>query len=249
MKYKYISFFIIFFSLSCVQEGNIKVKTNIINKPVYSSKGFALIYKSMFYKNKLIKKKINNREFVILHSFLKPKSYVKIFNPRNGKNVVAMVKYKTEFSKIYNSVITKRIAETIDLDPNDPYVEIVEINQNIKFIAKKAKTFDEEKNVANTAPVDDINIKNISLNKEKIQLKKTNKYLIKIVNFYYLESAKSLKKKLISELNFTNINIEQVSTNNYRVFCGPFNSFDDIKQSYFAIINLGFEQLEIIKIN
>ena len=29
----------------------------------------------------------------------------------------------------------------------------------------------------------------------------------------------------------------------------PFNSFDDIKESYFAIINLGFEQLDIVKIN
>ena len=148
MKFKYIFFLILFFSLSCSQPNNIKINTDIKSKFIYSSKGFALIYEDNFYKKKIVKKKINNRDFVILHSYLKPKTYVKIFNPENGKNVVAKVKYRTQFSKIYNSVITKRIAEAIDLDLEDTYVEIISINQNIKFIAKKAKTYEEEKKVA-----------------------------------------------------------------------------------------------------
>ena len=256
MKFKYINLFLFFFVFACTNTNIKSIKDESLQKQFYSSKGFALVYSENIYKSKLVKKKINNRDFVILHSYLKPNTLVKIYNPINKKSVIATVKYKTEFSKLYNSVISKRIVEEIDLNLNDTYVEIIEVNKNNKFIAKKAKTFDEEKNVANTAPVEDINIKNISTNVENISTnvenilpKVSSKYLINVVDFYYLDSAKSLKKKLNIELNLNNINIKQISKNKFRVFCGPFNSFDDIKESYFAIINLGFEQLDIVKIN
>jgi hypothetical protein len=45
-------------------------------------------------------------------------------------------------------VITTRIANELSIDLDEPYVDLVLISQNSTFIAKKAKTFDEEKNVA-----------------------------------------------------------------------------------------------------
>jgi hypothetical protein len=42
-----------------------------------------------------------------------------------------------------------RIADEINLDKEEPYVEILEILENSVFVAKKAKTFEEEKKVAN----------------------------------------------------------------------------------------------------
>ena len=70
-----------------------------------------------------------------------------------------------------------------------------------------------------------------------------------MVDFYYLESANTFKSKLQKDLNLSNINIKEVSPNKFRVFCGPFNSLNDIKDTYLSISNLGFEQLDIIKIN
>ena len=193
---------------------------------------------------------MDNREFVILHSFLKPKTFVKIYNPINSKTVIAKVKYKTNYPVIYNSVITKRIAEELELNYEEPYVEIIEIKKNDTFIAKKAKTFDEEKNVANKAPVTDIDINVISSEPEKtkVQIKK-NKYIINIGEYYYLDSAKIVKNRIINEANLSNIKIKKLSENKFRVYAGTYSLFDAMKDTYFAISKLGFEQLDVILIN
>ena len=67
----------------------------------------------------------------------------------------------------FNSVISKRIKDELELDEAEPYIEIKEITQESSFIAKKAKTYDEEKNVADKAPVDDVKINELGEFKKK----------------------------------------------------------------------------------
>ena len=128
-------------------------------------------------KEKKISKKIDNRSLLIFHKNLKKNSFVKITNPVNQKTVIAeVISNKVKFSDFYNSVITLRIAEELSLDLNEPYIELVLISQNSTFIAKKAKTFNEEKKVAEKAPVDGIKIDNLgSIKSKKKKLK--NKFL------------------------------------------------------------------------
>ncbi len=65
------------------------------------------------------------------------------------------------------------------LDPKEPYVDLVLISQNSTFIAKKAKTFNEEKNVAEKAPVDGIKIDNLGSDDiKKKTLSKKKKFQI-----------------------------------------------------------------------
>ena len=40
------------------------------------------------------------------------------------------------------------MADNLNLDINNPYVEVLTIKKNVKFIAKEASIFEEEKNVA-----------------------------------------------------------------------------------------------------
>ena len=248
MKFKY--FFLIFFLFSCVEDVKLINRNNIQVKKTFISKGFTLIYNDNLIKNKTIKKRIDGREYVILHSFLERNTYVKIFNPINSKTVIAKVKYKTNYPIIYNSVITNRIAEELELNYEDPYVEIIEIRKNDTFIAKKAKTFDEEKNVANKAPVTDININVISIDPENTEISpKKNKYIINIGEYYYLDSAKIVKNRLIKEANLTNVKIKKISKNKFRVYVGSYFLFNAMKDPYFAISKLGFEHLDVIKIN
>ena len=76
----------------------------------------------------------------------------------NGKTIIAeVISNNVVFSDFYNSVITQRIVEELSLNLKEPYIDLVLISQNSTFIAKKAKTFAEEKNVAEKAPVDGIN--------------------------------------------------------------------------------------------
>lgn len=252
MKFKY--FFLIFFLFSCVEDVKLINRNNIQVKKTFISKGFTLIYNDNLIKNKTIKKKIDGREYVILHSFLERNTFVKIFNPINSKTVIAKVKYKTNYPIIYNSVITSRIAEDLELNYEDPYVEIIEIRKNDTFISKKAKTFEEEKNVANKAPVTDINI-NVISNVISIDLENTvispkkNEYIINIGEYYYLDSAKIVKNKIINEASLTNVKIKKISKNKFRVYVGSYSLFNAMKDPYFAISKLGFEHLNVIKIN
>ena len=248
MKFKY--FFLIFFLYSCVEDVKLINKNNIQVKKTFISKGFSLIYNDNLIKTKTIKKRIDSREYVILHSFLERNTYVKIFNPINSKTVIAKVKYKTNYPIIYNSVITNRIAEELELNYEDPYVEISEIRKNNTFISKKAKTFEEEKNVANKAPVTDININVISIDPENTDIRpKENEYIINIGEYYYLDSAKVVKNRLINEANLTNVKIKKISKNKFRVYVGSYFLFNAMKDPYFAISKLGFEHLDVIKIN
>ena len=248
MKFKY--FFLIFFLFSCVEDVKLINRNNIQVKKTFISKGFTLIYNDNLIKKKTIKKRINDREYVILHSFLERNTYVKILNPINSKTVIAKVKYKTNYPIIYNSVITNRIAEELELNYEDPYVEIIEIRKNSTFISKKAKTFEEEKNVANKAPVTDININVISIDPENTDIRpKENEYIINIEEYYYLDSAKVVKNRLINEANLTNVKIKKISKNKFRVYVGSYSFFSAMKGPYFAISKLGFKHLDVIKIN
>ena len=151
--------------LSCDQTTiNQSKKLDIKFDEKYKNSGFSLIY-----NDELKVKKIDQRSLTIFHKNLKRKSNVKITNPLNGKSLIAEVKSnRVKFSPFYNSIITQRIAEELELDLNEPYIDIVLISKNSTYIAKKTKTFEEEKTVAEKAPIDGIKISDLnSSNKTK----------------------------------------------------------------------------------
>ena len=180
MNYKILLILFSFFLISCVQIPNELNKNEIKLEKKYSNSGFALIYDESL--NKI--KKLDDRSLMIYHKSLKRKSTVKITNPKNDKSLIAEVKSNNQkFSDFYNSVISKRIAEDLDLDFNEPLLEIALVSRNSTFIAKKAKMFEEERSVAVKAPVDGILIND--LNKKKLIYKAE-----KLVNWdTFLKSA------------------------------------------------------------
>ena len=128
----------------------------------YSNKGFTLIYDEKLFKSKDLNRKMNDRSLLVFSNALKKETPVKITNLINGKYLIAKVGKKTRYPEFYNSVISKRIAEDLNLDVNQPYIELKTLDQNNSFIIGKAKTFDEEKKVANKAPVTSINVNDMS---------------------------------------------------------------------------------------
>jgi hypothetical protein len=251
MNYKSLLIILIIFLTSCEQNNFNKNNVNqeIITK--YKNSGFALVYKSSLKKEKKISKKIDNRSLIIFHKSLKKNSFVKITNPVNQKTVVAEVTSNdVNFSDFYNSVITSRIAEELSLNLNEPYINLVLISQNSTFVAKKAKTFNEEKKVAEKAPVDGIQIDNLGeINKQKKEtIKKENfSYSIKIADFYYKVSAKNMSERIINETNISNPLIKTISNTKYRVLIGPFNDIKKLEDSFNEIKSLDFENIEILK--
>ena len=203
----------------------------------------------MIYNESLDLKKLDNRSLKIFHKTLKKNSSVKLTNPLNNKSLIATVKTKDNFSNFYNSVISKRIAEILELDLNEPYIEITLISKNSTFVAKKSKTFEEEKEVAEKAPVDGILINDLNQKKvqnDKIKNKKFS-YSIKIADFYYKDSAKIMINRIKNEANLKKIKIIKLSETKYRVLLGPFNDINSLKESFEKMNSLYFENLEIIK--
>ena len=114
-------------------------KTIPLLKESFINKGFALVYSEELFDKKIVSKKLENRSMIIFQMNLKKDTYVKIKNISNNKVVVAQVGVNSKYPKFNNSVLSKRIADDLELDLNEPYIEIIEILENSSFIAKKSQ--------------------------------------------------------------------------------------------------------------
>ncbi len=240
---------ILLFLSNCTNVNLIKNKTNIILDNGYSNKGFALIYSEELYNEKIISKKINERSLIIFQKKLKTNTLVKITNLLNKKTLIATVERNYKYPIFNNSVLSPRVAKELDLDINEPYVEILEIIANSVFIAKKAKTYDEEKNVAIKAPVSNISINDLNVikkNKKKTSISKFN-YTIKIADFYFNDTALMMISRIEATNLITKPKVKKISDKKYRVYLGPFDNIKSLQKSYNDINILEFENIEIIK--
>ena len=199
------------------------------------------------YQNKVVNKKINNDKILLLHKSLKTNTTVRITNLKNSKSLDTKVYRKAKYPKIFNVLISEKIASILDLDFENPYVEIIELKKNKTYVAKEGNIFEEEKNVAEKAPVEDIQMNNISDTTKNTSVEeiKKEKFIIIITDFYYKDSALNLKKELSKKISLNNISIKKISNTKYRLLAGPFENFNALKTTYISLNNLGFEDLNI----
>ena len=248
MNFKYYLIIpIILFLSNCSNNVNLKKFTTVEN---FSNKGFTLVFEDKLYNDKIVDKKIDNRSYLIFQKNLRKNSSVKITNMLNNKTILAKVaSNKTNYPYFYNSVISQRIAEDLDLDLDEPYISISLISNNSSFIAKKTKTWEEEKEVAEKAPVDGIEINDLNKVKTKKKIIKSKKfsYSIKIADFYYEKSALEMIKRIKNETSIRKFKVLPLTKTNFRVILGPFNDINSLKNSYNKAAILDFENLEIIR--
>ncbi len=249
MNFKKLIICIIFFFHSCTTIELEKSKKNIILEK-FENKGFALIYNETLYKDKIISKSLNDRDVLIFQKNLKKGTRVKITNLLNNETIVAKVSSSANYPFFYNSVISKRIAKELNINEAEPYVLIESIAKNFTFVAKKSKMFDEEKNVAGKAPVEEISINDLS-NTNKIsnskRIEKKFIYFIKLADFYYVKSAQDLIQRIKNDTNVKNPKLKRISNTQFRVILGPYKNINSLKASFNDISILGFENIEIIK--
>ncbi len=250
MPYKIIKIFIFIFLVSCVSKPLDKEDISSKQKSFFLNKGFALVYNDDLYEKKIINSKIEERSLIIFQKNLKKDTSVKVTNLLNSNYIIAKVGKKVDYPFFYNSVLSKRISEELNLNQLEPYVEIKEIIPGESFVAKKAKTYEEEKNVADKAPVEEIEIKDLGSNsgnnKKKIKKSKFN-YIIKIADFYFVETAKKMESIITEETSIQDVNIDKISSTKFRVFLGPFDNINSLKKTFNAINVLEFDSIEIIK--
>ena len=242
---KIIIFYFLLILLSCAEHK--RDINNRVEKKHYVSTGFALIYDDEIYEQDILKTKLKNDEIMSLHSILKRNTLIRIVNPNNSKVIETKVSKKAAYPQIFNIVISKKIAEILELDSENPYVEVYELKKNKKFVAKASQTFDEEKNVALKVPVTEVEMDDLSKEKKLIDKKKikNNNFIILIADFYYIESAINLKNELIKQTKIKNFTIKEIKVNQFRLFAGPFKNFNSLNSTYISLNNLGFDELNI----
>lgn len=235
MKYRLI---LLFFLASCAN-----YSSDIERKSGYSASGFAYILKD-------IPKDLRDQNFLISHNKLRKGTKIRVTNPNNKMSLEVKIKEKIKYDKFFKVLISESVANNLELSLEFPFVEINEIKKNKSFVAKEAITDIEEKQIANKAPVDQIKINNISEKRTKLK-KEPKNYSILVAEFYTLNSAKFMKKKLSSILEDSNYNLIHISKknqNNYQLLMGPYNTIIKLKNDYIILTDSNFEDLDI-KIN
>ena len=242
MKYK-ISLLIILLT-SCTINS-----TKLENRSPFNSKGFALIFDENDYKNKVLNGKLDNTKFEISHRSLKPNTLIKIINPLTKDTITIKNSKNINYSDFYKILITRKVAENLKIDQNLPLIEILEIKKNKSFIAEKAKIFSEEKKISSNAPVESVQISNISKNKDFKKNKTKKIFFILLGSFYSKETAVFLKKRIAKEIpvyDTRKLKILKKRTNEVDVISGPYNTINLMKNDYTLLKKFGFEQLDII---
>jgi len=251
MNYKKFLIIIFLFINGC-ETYNIDTQENVpINKKNFINKGFAIVYNDDLYKKKIISKKLDSRSLIVFQKNLKKDTKVIVKNILNNKTIIVKVGVNAKYPIFNNSVLSDRISKEIDLDLNNPYIEIVEILETSSFVAKKTKTFEEEKQVANKAPIDDISVNNLNDNSKKIEkIENVNNnfnYLIKVADFYFKDTAFLMIKRIETETLIKNAQVKKLSNTQYRVFVGPFDNINSLQKVFNDINILQFENIEIIR--
>ena len=248
MNFKIIVIFLILLT-SCVNNTE-KQRSEIlsISNKFYNS-GFTLIYDDNLYFEKIINKKMDDRDLIIFQKNLKKGTSVKLFNPINNKSLIAQVGKNSIYPNFNNSVVSKRIASELELSLEEPYITIEEIIHNSAFITKKTKMFEEEKKVANKAPVDKISVNDLNQSSKKKTNTNSQKfnYFIKIADFYFIDSAKIMRNRIINESTIKNVYIRELSKNKFRVILGPYLDLKSLQKEYNKLEKFNFENIEIIK--
>ena len=222
--------------------------TTINQKKPYTAKGFAYIYNNLDFEKKMIKGRMNNDIMQISHQNLRTGTLIKIINVSNNKSIVLKNTKRVNYPDFYKVLITKPVAEKLEIDLNLPLIEIIEIKKNKSFVAKKAKIYKEEKKIPSKAPVASVEISNISKNKSKSSSTASDELFILIASFYSIDTAKFLKQRIIKEvkdLDTKKLKIKKINSKETQVILGPYNSVNLLKNDYIKLQNFGFEDLNV----
>ena len=220
-----------------------------VEKNYYFSKGFALVYNEDLYYQKVVNKKFSDEKYGAMHNLLKVNTSVKIINPSNSKFLDIKISKKANYPKIFNIVLSRSVAFALELDMENPYVEVFETKKNKTFVAKESNTFEEEKNVSKKVPVDEVKMDDLTKVeiKTKKKLDKKSNFILVVSDFYYEDSANNLMKELVKKTKINNISVKKINDKKYRLLAGPFKNFNALKTTYISLNKLGFENLNIYK--
>lgn len=204
--HKRILFIFFFFIISCSNKYQ-----------VYEKTGFAGVSKN----NKII-------------SFLQKDSLIKITNKNNKISKVYKVDEQLKSTESRIIYLPEIVYDEISLNREFPLVLVQSIRENKSFIAKKAKTFDEEKKINKKVKIETIEV--LKIDNEKVV---TKKIFLDFGPFYYKTYSETLFRLLSLNIKNKKLIYKDYAPKNHIISIGPLKNLTEYDNIYLKLGKIG----------
>ena len=204
--HKRILFIFFFFIISCSNKYQ-----------VYEKTGFAGVSKN----NKIV-------------SYLQKDSLIKITNKNNKISKVYKVDDQLKSTDSRIIYLPEIVYDEISLDREFPLVLVQSMRENKSFIAKKAKTFDEEKKINKKVKIETIEVLKID-NKKVV----TKKIFLDFGPFYYKTYSETLFRLLSLNIKNKKLIYKDYAPKNHIISIGPLKNLTEYDNIYLKLGKIG----------
>ena len=204
--HKRILFIFFFFIISCSNKYQ-----------VYEKTGFAGVSKN----NKII-------------SYLQKDSLIKITNKNNKISKVYKVDEQLKSTDSRIIYLPEIVYDEISLDREFPLVLVQSMRENKSFIAKKAKTFDEEKKINKKVKIETIEV--LKIDNEKVI---TKKIFLDFGPFYYKTYSETLFRLLSLNIKNKKLIFKDYAPKNHIISIGPLKNLTEYDNIYLKLGKIG----------
>ena len=204
--HKRILFIFFFFIISCSNKYQ-----------VYEKTGFAGVSKN----NKII-------------SYLQKDSLIKITNKNNKISKVYKVDEQLKSTDSRIIYLPEIVYDEISLNREFPLVLVQSMRENKSFIAKKAKTFDEEKKINKKVKIETIEVLKID-NQKAV----TKKIFLDFGPFYYKTYSETLFRLLSLNIKNKKLIYKDYAPKNHIISIGPLKNLTEYDNIYLKLGKIG----------
>ena len=204
--HKRILFIFFFFIISCSNKYQ-----------VYEKTGFAGVSKN----NKII-------------SYLQKDSLIKITNKNNKISKVYKVDEQLKSTDSRIIYLPEIVYDEISLNREFPLVLVQSMRENKSFIAKKAKTFDEEKKINKKVKIETVEV--LKIDNQKVV---TKKIFLDFGPFYYKTYSETLFKLLSLNIKNKKLIYKDYAPKNHIISIGPLKNLTEYDNIYLKLGKIG----------
>ena len=204
--HKRILFLFFFFIISCSNKYQ-----------VYEKTGFAGVSKN----NKII-------------SYLQKDSLIKITNKNNKISKVYKVDEQLKSTDSRIIYLPEIVYNEISLNREFPLVLVQSMRENKSFIAKKAKTFDEEKKINKKVKIETIEV--LKIDNQKVV---TKKIFLDFGPFYYKTYSETLFRLLSLNIKNKKLIYKDYAPKNHIISIGPLKNLTEYDNIYLKLGKIG----------
>ena len=204
--HKRILFIFFFFIISCSNKYQ-----------VYEKTGFAGVSKN----NKII-------------SYLQKDSLIKITSKNNKISKVYKVDEQLKSTDSRIIYLPEIVYDEISLNREFPLILVQSMRENKSFIAKKAKTFDEEKKINKKVKIETIEV--LKIDNQKVV---TKKIFLDFGPFYYKTYSETLFRLLSLNIKNKKLIYKDYAPKNHIISIGPLKNLTEYDNIYLKLGKIG----------